>query len=342
MQTFLNGFFSRPIIATVIWGCFALFSLDTIAQTDSDSDERVVHISISVDWEGRVLDEADLFAMRIFRECVPHVPLTQFLNAAYYTKVGADPEATTTAIRSVLLPIDELGLHIHPWRFLVEQSGVSVRSVPNLWGRHYVPTDPDQDYGHAVDISAYETEELLLLVRTSSEILEEAGFELSPSFRAGAWLAEPHVLQAVREEGFLIDSSATDHIWHDEIRSAPLWDRIDEVWPEITPESQPYLIETPAGPILEMPDTGALADYMTVDEMEQHIREAIDWLELSDSDLYVHIGFHQETAADYAPNVLKVVLRLEADVSLPIVFETLETAAEQAADDLGFDGLFSP
>ena len=124
-------------------------------------------------------------------------------------------------------------------------------------------------------------------------------------------MATPPVLEAIRGEGFLVDSSATDGRWHDELGTYRLRSRIPEVWPQVTAQSAPFVIETPAGPVLEMPDTCALADYVTADEMVAHIREANARLRLDPTrDLFVHIGFHQETAARYASRVTEVVRRV--------------------------------
>mgnify|MGYP001597591647 FL=1 len=115
-----------------------------------------VRVSVSVDWEGRNLDEENLVAMEAFREALPDVPLTQFLNAAYYTKKGADAQAVTAAIRRTLHEADEAGLHIHAWKTLVEKSGVAFRDRPNLWGEEYeLMVAPDGDVGHEVDLSAW-------------------------------------------------------------------------------------------------------------------------------------------------------------------------------------------
>lgn len=292
-----------------------------------------VRVTVSVDWEGRTLEEPNLAAMEAFREALPDVPLTQFLNAAYYTKKGADREAVTRAIRRTLREADETGLHIHAWRTLIETAGVEFRDRPNLWGEEYeLIVSPDGDVGHEVDLSAYTLDELRAIASISRAILKEAGFEMSPSFRCGAWMAEPHVLAAVRAEGFRVDTSATDEVWHDEIAGYDLFDRIEEVWPAVEATTQPYRIETPHGAVVEMPDTCALADYVTAAEMVAHLREAAG--RLSRGDIYVHIGFHQESAARYAQRVIDAIREVRRDRDAPYVFETLETAARRVAPDV--------
>jgi hypothetical protein len=256
-------------------------------------------------------------------EKVPDIPLTHFLNAAYFTKDGADAKKVAAAIRRVVRKGDETGLHIHAWRSLVTASGVKFRRGPTFWGGE---TDEDGEVGHEVELEAYEVDELRAVISKSRTILKDAGFEISGSFRAAGWIAGPKVLEAIRREGFRIDSSATDPMWHDELDGYPIRKRIGEIWPKVTPETAPFEIETKAGKILEMPDTGALADYVTAREMLGHLRAAVN--RLKDRDLFVHIGFHQETAARYADRVVEAIrsIRKESD---RVVFETLETAARR-------------
>ena len=291
-----------------------------------------LRLAISVDWEGRDLRAENLAAMAALREALPGVPLTHFLNAAYYTKPGADAARITSQIAGAVLPGDEAGLHVHGWRSLFAAAGVAFRERPSFWGEGWPLQPSANDLGHEVEIGAYEVDELRAVLRLSRERLGAAGFPIGASFRAGGWMATPPVLEAIRAEGFLVDSSATDSKWHDELQGMALHARIPEVWPGVTERSQPFAIETPAGRVLEMPDTGALADYVTAAEMVAHLRAAAERLAADPGrDLFVHIGFHQETAARYAPRVTEAVRTLAAERELPLVIETLAESAAAAA-----------
>ena len=61
-----------------------------------------VRVVVTVDWEGRALETANLDQMKALRATYPTIPFVQFLNIAYYLKQGADPEAIDRAIRSVI------------------------------------------------------------------------------------------------------------------------------------------------------------------------------------------------------------------------------------------------
>lgn len=393
---------------------FSIFAILTLTACSAPTPPRV-HVAISVDWEGRDLSSINLNAFRACREAHPDIPLTHFLNAAYFTKPDADASKVQAAIRRVLHPDDELGLHIHPWKTLVEAAGVKFRSEPTIWGKDrpmrrstfigisgkdaakgalLTRVSPDGpaakaglktgdlitkmgdkkiaayadisatvrnasggnkakvqfqrdgaghtveltygsrgDVGHEIAVEAYTANEFEAITRKSQALLQANGFEIGNSFRAGAWLAGPRVREAIRRAGFVVDSSATDTEWHDEIAHTALPATIKNLWPTVTRLSQPFLIETPAGMILEMPDTGALADYLTAKEMSDHIDEAVKLIQSkrqNNQDHYVHIGFHQETAARYLPRVTAAVKAVQAKHGSLVVFETLEASAQHA------------
>ncbi|MEQ8765716.1 MAG: hypothetical protein RL885_17460 [Planctomycetota bacterium] len=301
----------------LLWLCSAIFAQETLP-------EGKLIVTVSVDWEGRSVDDENVSAMVRLRERFPKVPYTQFLNAGYYTHEDAEAEQIDQRIRKTMLDADEIGLHIHCWKSLIEASGVTYRDRPTFWGRPAV-SRRGREPGHEVELDAYELDEIGKVVRFSKTKLKERGFELSQSFRCPGWCASEKILHAVRAEGFRIDSSATDATWHqEELDGLPIHGRIRELWPKITPLSQPYEIETPAGAILEMPDTGALADYVTGEEMIAHLESCLESLP-EDEVRFAHIGFHHETAARYGPRLEECLTKLAGDERL--MFVTLEQAA---------------
>jgi hypothetical protein len=298
-------------------------------RSEGQQSTGVIRVTVSVDWEGRELAERNLLAMEKFRTALPKVPLTHFLNAAYYTKSGAKAEDVSKRMKRVHKKGDEFGLHIHAWKSLIEASGVTFRNSPTFWGGSARASR--SDYGHDVEIAAYTVAELRSVVKKSQSLLKAGGFQLSPSFRAGGWVAPNSVLEAIRAEGLTIDSSATDLDWHDELDRYPLRKRLRKLWAGVNSKTQPYLIKTPVGNVLEMPDTGALADYVTANEMEGHLLEGLVRLNKDPSkDIYIHIGFHQETAERYCGRVQEAITRVKKAHGPKFIFETLENAAKRA------------
>lgn len=295
------------------------------------SNSPLVRIAISVDWEGRDLKAVNLMALRRVRDALPRIPLTHFFSAAYLTRRDIPRAHAIASLRAAIRPGDEVGLHIHPWHSLTQAAGVGYRAAPTVWGGKYRedPSPRRADVGHAVVLESYSVKELRALVRTSKKLLGDAGVSLGSSFRAGAWLAGPRVREAIRAEGFRIDCSATHTRFHDEIRNTALPALIRSTWPNQTEFTQPFTLPTKAGTLVEVPDTGALADYITAAEMIAHVGEAVARSARSRQPLTIHLGFHQETAAAFGLRIRDAVRALQKKHGPHLRFETVRSAASR-------------
>ncbi|MES2854251.1 MAG: hypothetical protein V4692_00230 [Bdellovibrionota bacterium] len=264
---------------------------------------RGIEFTVSVDWEGRDLSETNLQAMRDFRDKYPDIHLVHFLNAAYFTKPGVNADEVRSKIQSVLRPGDELGLHIHAWKYLFVAAGVELRPVRTFWG--YPETvQPDGDVGHQDVLSDFTVEEIRKVIRYSVAVLNKNGFTDISSFRAGGWMGGPNVLEALVLEGFVSDSSAVPSILLEaQLKNRPLLKYIENFWGKITIKSRPYTIKTAAGPIKEFPNTAGLADYVDGDQVFQIFKSQIKYGRKP----YLHFGFHQETASRFLPEVARAI-----------------------------------
>ncbi len=278
---------------------------DGSPDTPADTRRGQIDLVLTVDWEGREMTETNLAAMVAFRTKYPSIPIVHFLNAAYFTKPGADAVAVTALIRRVLRPMDELGLHIHGWKSLFEASGVTFRSGPTFWGTTLTAADCASDCGHEVPISLYTAEELQKVMAFSVKTLEANGFGHASSFRAGGWLAGETVRTALVLEHFAYDhSSVPSPFLADELKGYPLLDAVKALWGDTTPSSQPYSLKAGGGSFTEVPDNGALADYITAPEILGVFDDAVKALRAApETDRVVSIGFHQETAKTYLPRI---------------------------------------
>jgi hypothetical protein len=304
---------------------------------DGDS-AQVVHVAVSVDWEGAYLRPESLDALETFRKENPGVPLTHMLNAAYYTKPGADPAEVTREIRLAVAKEDEIGLHVHGWKSLLTASGVEPRDGPSFLSARGPLIEILGDAGFDLDLSALTVAELRAVMKKSRQLLAAEKLTLGPSFRAAGWIATPNVLEAARAEGFTIDTSATSAAWLDEKEVVFLRRRLGQVWSRIDEKTQPFWIETGVGRILEMPDTGAMSDYLSVLEIQQHVERAAAALESRPGrPVFVHLGMHAETADEFAPRLSQALSVLRARKT-PMVFETLSRSAEAARGALESEG----
>lgn len=305
-------------------------NLNSIAknrQNEVDNQPRGVVGIITVDWEGAYMRQKDIDGMVAFREKYPSIKMLHYLNPAYYTKSETDKNRLDSQdinrmTNSVLRVGDEHGLHIHPWRSLVESSGVSFQSSPSIADRKMVEkyfacdSDKKNDCGHDIALNTYtNVEDIRKIIRKSIEILTNNGFNRPRSFRSGAWVSNNQIIEALGREGILYDSSAvppeliSSSFWN----GKPLESIISNLWRGIKTNSQPYSINLEGKPkVMEIPDNGALADYMEAEKMLDVFKKNVEkWRENSDHIYFYVIGFHQETASRYLNRVDKVVKLIE-------------------------------
>jgi hypothetical protein len=337
MSELLNDRSARPWRRCALVAALALAACGKSGSKDGDTPP-VLHVAVSVDWEGAYLRPESLDALETFRKENPGVPLTHMLNAAYYTKSGADPAEATREIRLAVAKGDEIGLHIHGWRSLLTAAGVKPRDGPSFLSARGPLIEILGDDGFDLDLSALSVAELRAVMKKSRQLLEAEKLPLGPSFRAAGWIATPNVLEAARAEGFTIDTSATWPAWLDEKEVVLLRRRLGQVWSRVDEKTQPFWIETGAGRILEMPDTGAMADYLSVLEIQQHVERAAATLKSTPGrPVFVHLGLHAETADEFAPRLSQALSVLRARKT-PMVFETLSRSAEAARRTLESEG----
>lgn len=311
MRSFVLG-----LVALLGFGCSGdPHGDDTAQEEDSELGSKPrIQILVTVDWEGDDLRDENIQAMHDFRTQMPSVKMVQFLNAAYFTKPGARASDVKEKIARALIPTDERGLHIHGWKRLVEASGVTFRKTPSFWGPQYpLQNDCNFDCGHEIAISAYSEPEMETIVRFSIDTLSSNGLGHAKSFRAGGWMASDSVRQAIVHEGIVWDSSAVPSTFlAGELHGLPLLDWVGTMWKGTNDTSQGYAIQTAKGTLKELPDNGALADYVTADEMFQTFVDNAAALEKDHVTRTMVIGFHQETAAKYLPRVKDALQRIFA------------------------------
>lgn len=278
-----------------------------------------VRVVVSVDWEGSGFDDADLAAFAAFRDDFPNVPLTQFLNAAYFTRL--DPNdvigavQTSDKIRSVLRDGDEIGLHVHSDNHLLFAAGVMPKKFPS-WNHL-----PDMT-GHSVPLSTFAKDEVQSIVAFSCRTLMQQGFARPKAFRAGGWHAGDSVLDALAAEGFVVDSSEVPHE-----RLPSNFGDVEDLWPHATRVSQPYRM---GNGLVEVPDNGVLADYVTADQMVANFQDVIRAAAMG-KPAVLSLGFHQETAAQFLPRLRSALFEIELLAAMQRIPVSYETAQDVAA-----------
>lgn len=273
------------------------------------SAEGRFYIVMTSDWEGRELTRENLDHVKAFRKKFAQMPILHFLNPAYFTKPDASPAEIIKKTESLIKEGDERGLHIHAWKSLVEDSGVTFRKKPDLGG--WSLYNCQYDCGHVISLEAYSEKELTKIVQNSIDILlKNSIYKKRPiSFRAGAWMAGPKVRRVLLQEGFKVDSSATpvDYVASSWGRKGLLYESILEYWPGMTKTSGPYvLLENEDSQLWEFPNNGSLADYTDTRVFMKAFKLNLKkYLENPNKDVYFVTGFHIESAAIYLPRLSK-------------------------------------
>ncbi len=297
--------------------------------SNGDSHGGNVVVAVTVDWEGAYFAADGLEAMEALRLAEPRVPLTHFVSAGYFTKPTPDPDAAGT-MRKMMRPGDQVAVHVHGWGSLARAAGVEPKVSPSfLTGTDKLVELEDGDAGFDTDLDVYTAGELRAIVRTTSKLLTDAGLQPSRAFRAGGFLATPRVLQAIRDEGLTVDSSAIDAHQVTEEAGEVLGARVAEIWPKVDTTSQPWNVELHGGSLLELP-IAAYADYMTGDAMIALLDGARARLARDpEHDVFLVIGFHQETAGEFAGRIDQM---LAAARRYPesVTFATVDEAAARA------------
>jgi predicted deacetylase len=314
-----------------IWAYVAALVVGGCSRASPPANGRIV-VALTIDWEGAYLSLDGLDALDEFRSALGSAPLTHFVSAAYFTKDHPDPTAVASITQAVRKG-DELAVHLHAWRSLAKASGIEPKLSPSfLTGTDKLLEFEDGDVGFDTDLDAYGVPDLRVLVRTSRRLLEQTHIAVSKTFRAGGYLGTPKVLQAIREEGFTVDSSATDFRQLDERKDEVLPARIQAIWPRVDPTTQPWLVRAADGSLLEMP-IAAFADYATTDEIVAVFEAAHARLTKDPSrDVFVVVGFHQETAHDFAGRLSAAMkqVRERRELAEGVMFTTVEDAAARA------------
>jgi hypothetical protein len=290
-----------------------------------------VVVVLTIDWEGAYVSPDGLDAYDVMRETLGAAPFTHFVSSAYFTKADVDRKSVAAALRSSVLPNDEVAVHLHGWRSLAAESHVEPKLSPSfLTGTEQLLDLQDGDLGFDIDLDAYSVVELRAMIRTSRSLLEQSALPVGRAFRAGGYLGTPKVLQAVYEEGYTIDSSATDYRQLDE-QKGTLAERIHGIWPTVDATTQPFWTSAGVGKLLELP-IAAIADYAEEREITALLEGALGKLAgQPERDVIVVLGFHQETANEFGNRLIGALAKVR-DRSAAIEFVTVAEAARRTRE----------
>jgi hypothetical protein len=235
-----------------------------------------LYVLMTTDWDDADNPDSSLVLQDELRALFPELVVTHFVGPYTFTDPAITEERRTVQIDWVKQQRDthgdEIGLHIHPYCNFVDTTEVACRAEPSTV---YAGGDPS---GYTVMVSAYTREEFTELLLAADALFEANGLGKPTSFRAGGWTAEINTLQSLADAGYLTDTSALNWQYLEEwmgVQNGVLYTWNMSHWASIGDTSQPYYpaeadILSPGDPdvgVLELPDNGALVDYVTAEEM---------------------------------------------------------------------------
>lgn len=299
-----------------------LFAALLLAACSQPTRGEIVAV-VTIDWEGAYVSLDSLDAIDALRAAHRDVRVTHFVSAAYFTKAEPIDDIMAT-LREAVRPDDELAVHVHAWTSLARAAGVAPRESPSYLTGTDALTPFEGDRGLDVDLDAYTAPELRAIVRKTRDLLAAVG-PVSTAFRAGGYLGTPRVLQAIRDEGFTIDSSAIDH--RRVVRTAThaaFGERLAEIWPRVEATTQPFAIALRGSSLTELP-IAAVVDHATPAELAGVFDHAAA-IAADGRDAYVVLALHHESADEHAAR-LQAVLDARRGA---LTFATVTQAAMRA------------
>jgi hypothetical protein len=329
-----------------------------------------IYATITVDWEGYDLDDDNIEAMLKFNTRF-QVPITHFICPAYFTRSNFDIPAAVAKINSAIQDKDEVALHIHSWSSLVACSGIQPITQPTYLKNDLCI---DGDCGYSVPLGCYSVDQIRQILIASKQMLIDAGVKNTgtasafKSFRCGGWLASDNVLNAAQQAGFTCEASgaSSDYytylnnqlpvtvdekdlmswvalIWSGNVQSTPqyLMNNLNvKAYPGGVTGMCPMkdTISDPARMVndmlIQIPDTGSLADYTSESTLQTYIDAAVKQQAGTGKDVFISMGFHQESAvypSDAHPkvaNISVIINVLKANLS-KLTCVTVSQAAQK-------------
>lgn len=258
-----------------------------------------LYVAVSNDWDTGDHGDDKLERQERLHAQHPRMMMTHFIGPYTFT----DPTVSDARAQELVAWVksfeqtkgDEIGLHIHPYCNFVTQAGVTCRTAPSF----AKATDAT---GYTVILGSYTRPELEKMFVKAAELFEENGLPKPTSFRAGGWTSTLDVLKAMGTAGHVVDASGANWAKLEEwehVAGAQLYQWNRENWATINDDSQPYYPNTndllvdaaPHIDVLEVPDNGALVDYVSTNEMVTIFRRQFGG-EALDTPKHYSIGYH--------------------------------------------------
>jgi hypothetical protein len=281
-------------------------------------------VIISMDWEGTGLEEKNLMAIRNFKERW-RVPIVHYHNPAYYTHPYFCASEVHAFTSQAFFEDDEIALHLHTPQHLLDQAKVEVRHAPCF--SRLGDYNPGPFKGQEVMLLAYPKDDVKKLIEFSLALFKVHGLGPVQSFRAGGWMADERVWEALAEVGIFVESSAANR----RFLKGSSWegdnlDRYSELlWGNRGSKLFPFILQTFSGQLLEIPNNLGAIDYWNTENIYQTFNELLSTGSEAKGpyrEPVLVINSHQETAAEHLPKLHEFLAYLHGAYGDQISFVT--------------------
>lgn len=271
-------------------------------------------VQIGVYWEGRDLQDPNIEALDRLRKAFPAIPLTHFVNPAYFLDEAKNTESIA-AFQRVFADADEVGLYLAPIESLVKDAGVILKLSPSFWG--YVDEGEvcEKDCGLDVPMAVYNREEALKILASAHQAMLKAGFRDLRSFAVRGWLEAPFITRLAFSFGYRYDLSPIDpDLVVPKLKEFPISAWVSQRWAELAGadgEAVQKLVQSQK-PMRWIPQRGGLLDLSEQREIlarfDRLVKERREHPELDD---VFTLGISVETAFQSWPKLRLLLSSLE-------------------------------
>lgn len=303
-----------------------------------------LHVFVSNDWDVPNHEASTFLLQERLHASHPELRVTHYVGPYLFTDAsvpfGMAEEHVAWLRRVEAAHGDEIGLHIHPYSSLVEEAGLSSTGRAPYFTSPRVGRDPGYSLNLGAAFDEAETRQLLL---RSRELFLEHGLPEPTAFRAGGWTADAHTLRALADTGFRSDASAVpvELLGSWITNGEPLYPWLKRTWEGIDTGSQPYFPSKQrpnvAGdlPLLEIPDNGALADYMTTDRMTALFDQLVGQMNADGKSRVLSIGYHGVSLPNHFPRIDGALRYIDSKLASSGLGPAVYSTAREIADLFG-------
>ncbi len=294
-----------------------------------------IYVFVSNDWDESNNRPLSLQLQEELHTAYPKMKMTHFVGPYTFTDPAVSEQRRGELVDWVKMMRDtygdEIGLHIHPYCNFIDTTSVPCHTMPST------VYDAGDTTGYTVEVSSYTTEDFTTILQAADDLFTTYGLDKPTAFRAGGWTADESTLQALANDGFVVNASANNWARMEEWmgqQNGVLYTWNMEHWATINDTSQPYYPASddilqpgePASGVLEVPDNGILVDYVSSDEMVQIFEANWPGGPLTEPKVF-SIGYHPPNFnINYETTLSTVLTRVEENLAEndegPVVYAT--------------------